>query len=135
MAARPRRDSKGNVPGARAGVQLRQLHDVPNAALLRHVREGDLLPLRALLQGPEVRAKYSLDLGDPVGVEKGFMTKGDDRFRFSAIKVAACIGDHAIGSCVHRTRNFLTDDAMKGNCRRNRGQGHQRGTIGRERAN
>ena len=79
--------------------------------------------------------KDSLDLGDGVRVEERFMPKRDDRFRFGAVEVAARIDDHAVGSCVHWSGNFLTDDAMKGNCRRNRREGHQRRTVGGERAN
>lgn len=79
--------------------------------------------------------KYPLDLGDRVAVEESFMTKGDDRFGFGAIEVAARIGDYTVSSAVHWSRNFLTDDAMKGNCRRNRRQGHQGRTIGGESAN
>jgi len=58
------------------------------------------------------------------------MTKRDNRFRFRAIEMATRIGDYAIGPCVVLSRNFLIDDAMKGNCRRNSRQGHQRRTIG-----
>lgn len=57
-----------------------------------------------------MHAKYPLDLGDCVRVEKGFMTKRDDRFRFGAVEMAARIGDHAVGSSVHWSRSFLTND-------------------------
>ena len=58
------------------------------------------------LQGFEMRAKYPLDLGDRVRVEKSFMTKRDDRFRFGAGEMAARIGDHAVGSSVQLGPEF-----------------------------
>ena len=79
--------------------------------------------------------KDPLDLGGRVRVEESFMPKRDDRFRFSGVEVAARIGLHAVGSCMHWYGVFLTYDAMNGKCRWNRRQGHQRRTVGGERAN
>ena len=98
-------------------------------------RECSTVGTRSLQQGLEVRAKYPLDLGDCVRVEESFMTEWDDRFGLGAVEMAARKGDHAVSSCMHWSRNLLTDDAMKGNCRWNRRQGHQRRTIAGEGAN
>ena len=76
----------------------------------------------------------AFDFGDGIGVEEGFVAVANDQFGFRAVEVAARVGNDAVGPRMRRPGIYLADNVVKGNCWRNRGQGHERRAIGGERA-
>jgi hypothetical protein len=76
----------------------------------------------------------AFDLGDGIGVQKGFVSEANDGLRFGAVEMAAGVGDDAVMSRLPRADIYLADDAVKGNRRRNLCQGHNGRAVGRKRA-
>jgi hypothetical protein len=76
-----------------------------------------------------MRVEDAFDFVDGIRVEEGFVAVTDDQFGFRAVEVTARIGNDAVVPTVRWAGILLADDVVKGNCGRNRCQGHERRSV------